>query len=161
MIRIGVISDTHNCYEAAYEVLKRAPELNLLCHAGDMYHDGVKLGQLLGVEAKAVKGNCDYYTEGPEELVFEIGKKKILLTHGDQYRIKEGIDRIIYRAQELEAHIVIFGHTHQAVLFNEQGINFINPGSMINPRGSSNPSYAIIEIIDEEVTIEILEFALD
>ena len=44
--------------------------------------------------------------------MLEIQNKKILLTHGHRYRVKYGYDRLLSRAKEISADIVVFGHTH-------------------------------------------------
>jgi putative phosphoesterase len=60
----------------------------------------------------AVRGNCDFCCDVKDELFFEIEKLKILLTHGDKYSVKNNLKLLKYRAEELKADIVIYGHTH-------------------------------------------------
>ncbi len=39
------------------------------------------------------------------------------------------------RAKAVGANIVVFGHTHTAVVLMSDGILFVNPGSLAAPRG--------------------------
>lgn len=59
----------------------------------------------------------------------ELFQRKVLLTHGDLYRVKYGYDRLIYRALEVHAELCFFGHTHRADMFVSDGIVFLNPGA--------------------------------
>ena len=74
-----------------------------------------------------VKGNCDLI--GENERLIEIDGIKIFLTHGHLYGVKSGYLRLIYKAKELGVDVVIFGHTHQPIIMQEEGVLFLNPGS--------------------------------
>jgi putative phosphoesterase len=151
MIRIGVVSDTHHDWQTALKALQQLGRLDLICHAGDMYNDGEKLGKLLGIEVKVVVGNCDYRKSVPHEQVFQIGEKKIFLTHGHLYQVKRSYQNLVFRGMELAADIVIFGHTHIPVCFEQGKMLLINPGSLREARGGSKPSYALLEITEQKV----------
>ena len=71
---------------------------------------------------------------------------KILLTHGHYEHVKFGLERLKLKAKLNEADICIFGHTHERYMMVDQGILFINPGSL----GDYHRSYAIYE--NEQVT---------
>ena len=146
-MRIGVLSDTHGNLEWAKLAIARMGTVAVLLHAGDYYEDAARLARLgvLGSAAvKAVLGNCDYLVKGPAEETFTLGGRRILLTHGHRYEVKRGLDRLRWRARETRADVVVFGHTHQAGFFWEDGVLFLNPGSTHLPRGGVR-SCAIIE----------------
>lgn len=159
MIRIGVISDTHNHWQVAYQALLKLGKLDLVCHGGDMYQDGVKIGEKLGVDTKVVGGNCDFGMNLPAEQVFEAGGKKILLTHGHKFRVKTTYQSLLYKACEVGADVVIFGHTHVPANFTQEDILFFNPGSIVIPRGNSKPSFGLLEITNENVAAKIFTFS--
>lgn len=82
-----------------------------------------------------VKGNCDLFArETEEERLLYLDNFKILITHGHLYGAKSGYGRLIYRARELEADAVFFGHTHEPydnlVEIEDKKIHFFNPGSI-------------------------------
>jgi putative phosphoesterase len=155
MVRIGVVSDTHHDWQTALKALQQLGKLDLICHAGDMYNDGNKLGILLGVEAKVVAGNCDLRKFSVHEEVFDFGGKKIFLTHGHLYHVKWTYDKIIHRGMELGADIVIFGHTHVPVCIEQGNMLLINPGSLKEARGGSKPSYVLLELTGQKVEAKI------
>jgi hypothetical protein len=49
--------------------------------------------------------------------------------------VKSGYLRAIYSALEAQAQVLLFGHTHKALCFQENGLWVLNPGPC-NPRGS-------------------------
>lgn len=119
-----VFSDIHGDSVAKRKLKAFLSECNGAFFAGD------GISQLIGFcdkEWHAVRGNCDY--SGEEEKVVEIDGVKILLTHGHLYGVKSGYLNLLMRAKELNAKVVIFGHTHMAEIFEEDGILFLNPGS--------------------------------
>ena len=110
---IAVISDTHRVAKyinIAKEYIKSA---DVLIHLGDNSEDIEEL----------TKG-CIIVLEG----------KKIFITHGDLYGVKYSLTNLYYRAKEVEADIVLFGHTHEQIILNEDGIIFMNPGSISLPK---------------------------
>ncbi|MBQ7408154.1 MAG: metallophosphoesterase [Clostridia bacterium] len=93
-------------------------------------------------EFYAVKGNCDF--SGESEMIFDVEGVKILLTHGHLYRVKSGYLQILYRAKEVGAKVVIFGHTHEPLIAEEDGILMINPGTCSNYSYKKTIAYLVI-----------------
>ncbi|AGB41929.1 phosphoesterase, MJ0936 family [Halobacteroides halobius DSM 5150] len=150
-MKLAVFSDAHGRNENIKEGLKKLPQVDYLLYAGDGVKDLMECEFLSGFEIIAVKGNRDFNAGYPRERIFKVGRKKILLTHGDNYRIKWGIDQLYYRAQELEANIVIFGHTHIRYAQEEQGILFFNPGSISLPRDGEEGSFGLLELEEDRI----------
>jgi len=155
-LRIGVFSDTHNDISLAQKVINQIGKLDLLLHAGDHYRDGLILGEKFKIETKSVIGNCDFFSNAPLEEVINLGEHTLLLTHGHRYGVKNNLQRLYYRSQEIGASIVIFGHTHVPLYTVEHGIHFLNPGSLTLPRGNSKPSYGLITI-DSQLDIKLID----
>jgi hypothetical protein len=145
-MRIGVMSDTHGHLATARRAIKDMGNVDVLVHLGDYYHDAVLLSAELQREIISVKGNCDFSSSIPAEQIIETEGLRIYATHGHQHGVKWDHDGIIEKARDLKADVVLFGHSHVAEIFADNGILFINPGSIGEPRGSDTPSYAIIEI---------------
>ena len=63
----------------------------------------------------AVIGNVDrprgFFT--PEQLVTEIGGKKFLITHGDLFGVKHGLEKLRHHGEILDVDVILFGHTHE------------------------------------------------
>ena len=104
----------------------------------------------------AVMGNCDRV--GDEEKIIEVDGVKILLTHGHLYGVKSSYLRLIYKAKELGVDVVIFGHTHQPIIMQEEEILLLNPGScsiygaqktFINLFISNNKASAVINQLEK------------
>ncbi|MBR4420810.1 MAG: metallophosphoesterase [Clostridia bacterium] len=104
----------------------------------------------------AVMGNCDRV--GDEEKIIEVDGVKILLTHGHLYGVKSSYLRLIYKAKELGVDVVIFGHTHQPLIMQEEEILLLNPGScsiygaqktFINLFISNNKASAVINQLEK------------
>ncbi len=108
--------------------LLKLKNYTLECDGAFFAGDGINmLENFTKKEWRAVKGNCDF--EGQREDFFEVDGVKIFLTHGDLYSVKSGYLRLLLRAKQLGADVVIFGHTHMPECFSEDGILFINPGT--------------------------------
>lgn len=121
-MKILVISDSHHFSLASIPFEK----YDAILHCGD-YGNSL---EILKKHAFYVQGNCD--SKGEKCLRLSLFGRDIYLTHGDKEQVKYGFDRLIYRALEENVSVCIFGHTHQAVCFEEENILFLNPGAFPN-----------------------------
>jgi len=145
-VRVGVISDTHGAMSTAVQAIHKMGKIDALIHAGDLYSDALRISTVVKVPVYAVPGNCDVLSQGPEELIITLGGCKIFITHGHYYRVKSTLQLLCYRAQELQAQVVVFGHTHIPVNISENNVRLINPGSTSRPPSGIKASYGILNI---------------
>lgn len=159
-MRILVISDTHKSLGKVYSVLKDIyDKIGAVIHCGDVVDDVYRLKSMYPkLKFYKVKGNCDYGSSEPEEETFVIGGKKFLITHGHNYSVHWGTDRLYYKAAESGADICIYGHTHIPHIENRSGIILMNPGSLAQPRGGSNYSYGIVNVENGIIEPVIVEY---
>lgn len=144
-MRIGVISDSHGDLYDARDAISSMGDVDMLVHLGDYCRDAEALSKQLGREIIRVRGNCDFSSTCESERIIEVSGKKLLLTHGHRYSVKYGYTDICFKAMESGVDAVLFGHTHIADVFEQNGILFINPGSVSMPRDGIK-SYAVITI---------------
>jgi putative phosphoesterase len=131
---IAVVSDTHRLskyIKLAKELIKDA---DVLIHLGDNVEDVEELESGFKGDVYAVVGNCDYSRKYPKENTIEINGRRIFFTHGDLYGVKTSLNNIYYRGKELKADIVLFGHTHENIIEEENNMILMNPGSISLPR---------------------------
>jgi putative phosphoesterase len=153
---IAVVADTHAKTEPITRALKLLKPDHLL-FAGDHYADGQRMARSLSIPFNAVAGNCDAGNHRPQEDIVDIMGHKIFLVHGHQYRVKSSLNRIYYRAKELNADLAIFGHTHYPHLEKLEDIWLINPGSPSHPRAGQKGSYAVINMEKNSLVPSIIE----
>lgn len=163
MVRIGVVSDSHLSFRNVGRMRTECGRLDWLLHAGDHLRDADRISANLGIDpsrVRAVVGNCDYPATKPEEVLLEIEGVKIYMTHGHGYGVKSDLQRIHYRGQEVGARVVIFGHSHVAVLAEVDGIMLFNPGSISQPRRLEDPpSCGLLEIEQGQVQARHIFFS--
>ncbi|OCA97779.1 metallophosphoesterase [Clostridium beijerinckii] len=131
---IAVVSDTHRMTKYINLAKGLIKDADILIHLGDNIDDAELLENTFKGKVYAVAGNCDYSTKYPKESVIEVNGKKIFFTHGDLYGVKSSINNIYYRGRELNADIVLFGHTHQQLVEKEDDMILMNPGSISLPK---------------------------
>ena len=98
-----------------------------------------------------VKGNCDFFAHDYEnEKLICLENFKIFITHGHLYGAKSGCGRLAYRARELGADAVFFGHTHipldDMVEIADKKIRLFNPGSI-----GLNGSFGVVNTSGEVI----------
>lgn len=142
-MKLLIMSDTHGDAEVIERVRSYYPEADAVVHCGDSElpydHQALK-----GIER--VRGNCDRGTAFPEEKVFQVGDTTVFATHGHLFNVKSTILSLTYRAKELGADICCFGHSH---VLGAEMINdtlFINPGSLLKPRGLKEKTFVVVDI---------------
>ncbi|MBZ4654623.1 MAG: hypothetical protein JG781_1980 [Peptococcaceae bacterium] len=146
-MRFGIIGDTHGSIKEIGDPRKIFSQVQFLVHTGDHWQDGLLIEKKWGIPVLAVKGNCDSGPV-PSEFVFDIEDTRFFVTHGNNYGVKAGLQRLFYRASEVGAHYCIFGHTHIPYCEKIETIVFLNPGSWTWPR--SERRYAGILLSLEE-----------
>lgn len=130
MKTLVIISDTHNMGMSGMpaRVLNAMDEADYILHLGDGEADILSLKRSYGGKVIAVRGNND--ASGEKEQVAVIDGAKMLLTHGDLYNVRTRLEKLLARAKQEGANYVLFGHTHRALITQEDGVTFINPGSL-------------------------------
>ena len=136
-MKILVFSDSHSNFSKIKDVINMHRSS---CDCVIFLGDGVK--DVLYVKEQypqipffIVKGNCDLFCKDvEEEKLLYLENFKILITHGHLYGAKSGYSRLAYRARELEADAVFFGHTHipydDVLEIGEKKVQLFNPGSI-------------------------------
>lgn len=156
-MKVAVISDTHGYVQHCIDALNKIDGIDLIIHLGDYSKDVIAIKKAINVEVTNVKGNCDPYDyETPDDSIIEVKGKKIFMTHGDLYRVKYGLNELFYKAKELKADIVLFGHSHTSTVVEYEGILFLNPGSPSLPRAGTTKSIGLLHIDDNNVKGEIV-----
>lgn len=156
-MRIGVISDTHRSICSIEQLGDMVRGLDMLIHLGDNVDDISIIEKYYKGKIINVRGNCDFSTSTPYDRIEEVCGKKIFLTHGHKYGVKENLLKLRYKALEADATIVLYGHTHIGQIDFEEGIWYINPGSVSEPRDGAR-SFAIINIEKESIETNLIRF---
>ena len=147
---IGVISDTHGLLRPeAIEALQGA---EAIVHAGDV-GDPLILDQLKKIApVHAVRGNVDigaWATHLPETQVVQIGDVNLYVLHDrDALNLNPGTAGF---------HAVIFGHSHQPLIEEQNGVLFLNPGSAGARRPDRLVSLAHLQIQNGSLKANLVE----
>ena len=141
-MRIVVMSDTHGETTSIDQVRHAVGPVDAVFHCGDSeldtQHESLQ-------DAFVVGGNCDWDSSFSDEVFTEVNGVKVLMSHGHLWQVKSTLMPLSYRAQEVGADVVLFGHSHLLGVELINGMLFVNPGSLELPRGRKEKSYAIIE----------------
>ena len=144
-----VVSDSHGHVAALMAVLKWAYDLNLdaALFLGDGYEDLALASARTGFSLPwhAVRGNGDFTSSVPDYLAVEFSGRKVFLTHGQHYRVREGCKTLVTTAGYAGAEAALFGHTHIPHCEIVNGIFLLNPGSISRPRGGPDCTFAVLE----------------
>jgi len=149
---IGCISDTHLMGRPLPDSVTAAFDgVDLILHAGDILEMAV-VEQLSAIaETLAVKGNMDHGEVArtlPEKRVVEAGPFKIGLTHG--HGPPSGITWKVARMFEGEGcECIVFGHTHNSLIKERNGVLFFNPGSPTDRMFARKHTVGLLEVTDK------------
>ena len=151
MTHVGVFSDSHRDTFSLGRLLDQMGRLDAACFLGDVASDAAYLRlRLAGMEGKpplyAVRGNNDYASVLPDELVCDISGKRLYLTHG---HLCASLLSLSLRAKERGADAALFGHTHEAMNEYANGVLLLNPGAagdrMHGRGGAARASLLVID----------------
>lgn len=157
-MKILVVSDTHGNINNLVQNMIDMAKFDMIFHLGDYVEDAIKISKIFEIPTITVRGNGDFLKTGYKfDEVVDVKGKKIFLTHGHRYNVKYGIANLYYKALELEADVVLFGHTHVPMVEAVDGITIMNPGSPTYPRGYNRKNTIGILTINSLVEGKIIE----
>ena len=157
---IGLISDTHipdRAKEIPQKVIDAFKDVDLILHAGDLTSMEVieELEKIAPV--MAIQGNMDRVNgiDLPKARVIKAEDLRIGLVHGEVYP-RADTQQLLYLARQLDADILVSGHSHQPKIEQSEGLLLLNPGSPIVPR-LADRTVMLLEINKKEVDVEIIK----
>lgn len=136
-----IMSDSHGLTKEVQAIAQRHACPTML-HCGDFVCDR---HQVPFSEMEMVRGNCDADPTVSEEKTVEWNGVKIYMTHGHLHGVKTTLMNLQYRAEEVFAGIVLFGHTHIPGCEEKNGVLFLNPGSVAETRRFPKNTYCVLE----------------
>lgn len=142
-MQVLVMSDSHGDSQVIEKVRSFYSNADVIIHCGD---SELAFSHPALTNIQKVRGNCDADSAFPNETVFNVGDVTFFVTHGHLFNVKSSLLALSYRAKEVGANIVCFGHSHVLGAEIIDGILFLNPGSLLKPRGRNEKSFAVIEI---------------
>lgn len=153
-MRILVVSDTHSDVYNFEKVIRKHPDISVIVHCGDGAADVQQMKERYSAKMFiSVKGNCDWCCESPNIETVTLEGNRLFITHGHIYDVKSSLLRLSLAAKEAEAKLVIFGHTHIPLDVYEDGVYFLNPGSLKGYKGS----YAVVNLSEQGVLSNLLQ----
>lgn len=153
-----ILSDTHGDIYTASGIIRMYPQADGVIHLGDHCRDAKKLMALFpGTEFYIVPGNCDFAYDMPSDILLETEGKRLLLTHGHMYDVKNGLGRLEIKAKKENADAVLFGHTHVPYIEYRSKALFVNPGSLSYSRCAGKKTYALLEVSPKGIEARCLD----
>lgn len=146
-MRSLIVSDTHGHGENLTKVLEKIGSVDALIHCGDIEGQDEYIRTIAKCPCYMVAGNNDWGSNLKRELEFNLGDYRILLTHGNNYGVSVGTERLRDEAECRGVQIAMFGHTHRPMIEEKDNLVLLNPGSLCYPRQiGRKPSFIIMEI---------------
>lgn len=132
MKRIGILSDTHSCWDDRFAIHFR--DCDEIWHAGDVgCLDTLERLRAVAPVVRAVRGNIDHGPVAracPEVLYFTVEDTCVWMTHIGGYpgRYAPGVRRMLIDARP---RIMVAGHSHilKVMYDSELQLLHINPGA--------------------------------
>jgi hypothetical protein len=151
---IGLISDTHGVLRP--EALTALSGVALVLHAGDVGGAWI-LDELRRIApVHAVYGNVDLPGPGLESAVdLEIEGARIHLSHGNEL----GSPSPATLLARYSADVIVYGHTHRALIERAGPRLVVNPGAAGPRRFNLQPSVARLTITAGSAEAEIIRFS--
>ncbi|WP_379965752.1 metallophosphoesterase [Ectobacillus sp. sgz5001026] len=148
-----IVSDSHGLTSELKNLKQQyEQEVDVMIHCGD---SELSIQETDGFEI--VRGNCDYETSYPNDIVTEVEGIRLFITHGHRYNVKMTLQNVLYKARECQAQVVCFGHSHIMGAEVVAGTLLINPGSIALPRMRKEKTYVLLEIETNVATVQFLD----
>jgi putative phosphoesterase len=151
-IVVGLIADTHGLLRP--EIIAAFAEVDLIVHAGDVGTHDVLAGLAAIAPVEAVSGNVDDRHDPmlPRHRTIPLGAIVLHVSHGDEV----GSPTPELLLARYDADVIVFGHTHRAVVRRAGSRLVVNPGAAGPRRFKLQPSVARLTVVGYEVDVQIL-----
>ncbi len=146
-MKVLIVSDTHGRNHYLIDTINRVGPIDLLIHLGDFENGEEYIRSMITCPVEFVSGNNDFFNGLPKDKLINVGKYKVLLTHGHRYGVNFSTSAILETAKKHKADIVMFGHTHVPMIDLTGSIWVINPGSLALPRQNGRiPTFIVMDL---------------
>jgi uncharacterized protein len=152
-VLIGLIADTHGLMRpGALEALRG---VELILHAGDVGRRAVLAELRTMAPVRAVCGNVDDPQDPDLERTIElvVDGIRVHVTHGHELGSPTP-DRLLAR---YPADVIVFGHTHRALVHRAGSRLVVNPGAAGPRRFNLKPSVALMTIESGRADVQVRE----
>src|SRR3989441_13064922 len=143
---IGLIADTHGYLDPRVPPALKGVELIL--HAGDIGAEGVLIALASIAPVTAVAGNNDANLAQlglPLRVDVELEGVKLHLVH-----------RLIDAAPGPDTRVVVYGHSHKALIAEREGVVWVNPGAAGRVGFHREVTLALLRVEDGLVEAELV-----
>jgi len=150
---VGLIADTHGLLRPG--VHQALAGVELILHAGDVGGDHVLDELAIIAPVEAVYGNTDPpgHPRLAREVVRQLGGLDIHVSHGHELGSPTP-EKLLAR---YGADVIVYGHTHQALVVRAGGRLVVNPGAAGPRRFDLRPSVARLTVREGQTEVEIVE----
>ncbi len=148
MLKLGIISDTHNFLDP--RIARLFAGVDHILHGGDVGLPSIVLALETIAPVTVVLGNTDDSTLGYRLTeVVELGRRKFLVQHIVNPRCLT--DDLRDRISREQPDVVVFGHTHKPFCESIDGVLYFNPGYAGKSRFGMERSVAILNCDNSEI----------
>ena len=151
-MKILVLSDSHSALSFMRRCIDHIRP-DAVIHLGDYYSDGQTMAEEYPeIPIFQVPGNCDRYRCPPwvqVTLCYDVCGVRLFMTHGHKHGVKTNTAMLTAEARVMGAQAALYGHTHVAEVYREEGGMWVmNPGSA----GYGGGSAGLIETQNNTIT---------
>ena len=155
-MKLLVLSDSHNALTFMLDAVGRE-EPDMVIHLGDYARDTLAIrARFPDMPLRYVRGNCDFNADCADMEMLEVCGRKVFITHGHLYGVKNGLDRITRFGASADADLVLFGHTHRAYIAKSGTMTIMNPGAAGGRAGERGKTYGVAHVDEAGVQCKIL-----
>jgi len=142
-MRLAILSDTHGLLRT--EVVEHLKTADVILHGGDINKQSIVDELRRYAPLYIVRGNNDkdWAEELPHDLTISLGGVTVYMVHNKKEVPKDltGVD------------VVVFGHSHEYVQEERDGILWLNPGSCGPRRFHQEITMMLAEISDGKIQV--------
>lgn len=126
-------------------------ELSITNYDGHSWNKLSQFKNMLYTYHTIHKENIDYIKSLPSYKLITLNSKKICLSHGTPFHIREIVNANSFDIFDkliavFNCDIYLFAHTHEAFYTTYKNKTFINPGSIILPADGPTSKYGILNL---------------
>ncbi len=151
-VRVALVSDTHGLVRPELLRALRASDVSRILHAGDVGGSRVLEALATVAPVAAVYGNTDILDGHlPASLSLTLGAVDVHVSHGHEL----GSPTPARLVERYGATVIVYGHTHRALVERIGRQVVVNPGAAGPARFHLIPSFAVLMIEGGDIDVDV------
>lgn len=148
-----VLGDNHGRWQTVQSVIQTfKSQVDYIIHTGDSEFPADD--PLWDDVDAVVSGNMDFDPQYRKHYLLNTEEGQVFVVHGHRHGVHQSNQTLLELAREKDIKFVFHGHTHRLYADYQEGVLFVNPGSLNQARGlHPERTFSVVTVLADSIEV--------